>query len=341
MSKGYRHVVRENIVVYRIHFSLKDLACTRIADKPMPFTELQFAIRALQDRSQPARLDYWRRHVRAQLTVPARMAMTLTPPVGYSPSFLAPSHAGTPEQLLDSVHATPRAGIRTEMKAIAELQSMPTWTHRLADDAAVFEQVRVGLGSLYDHLLSPYWKQLEDLFTADRTARVHQWLSGGVERVFAQVNPRWMRWNAPVLEIRMPNGAEHDLVLEGQGILLLPSVFCTRSIVDDGAWPQPVVSYPAALDDPLRRLTVFTPEPAKARPTDAVSALLGQTRSCVLNVIAEHPGCSTKELADLAGIAPASASEHARVLREAGLVQTVRHRNTARHSPTNLGINLL
>jgi DNA-binding transcriptional ArsR family regulator len=227
------------------------------------------------------------------------------------------------------------------MRVIAELQPVPAWTHCLADDAAVFEQVAVGLGSLYDHLLGPYWKQFEDLFTADRTARVHEWLSGGIERVLAQMNPRWSRWNSPVLEIRMPNGADHDLVLEGQGILLLPSVFCTRSIVDDEASPQPIVTYPAGPDDPLRRLTVLTAEPAKARATGTVATLLGHTRSCVLHVIAEHPGCSTKELADLAGIAPASASEHATVLREAGLIQTVRHRNTARHSPIDLGINLL
>lgn len=58
-------------------------------------------------------------------------------------------------------------------------------------------------------------------------------------------------------------------------------------------------------------------------------------------LIAEHPGCSTKELAGLAGIAPASASEHATVLREAGLVQTVRHRNLAVHSATVLGVALL
>jgi DNA-binding transcriptional ArsR family regulator len=58
-------------------------------------------------------------------------------------------------------------------------------------------------------------------------------------------------------------------------------------------------------------------------------------------LIAEHPGCLTKELARLAGVAPASASEHATVLRKAGLIETVRGRRGVQHSLTGLGINLL
>lgn len=328
-------------MVYRIHFTSQDLARTRMADKPLPFVELHVAMRAVQGRTRPASLDSWRRSVDARLTAPARMALSLVPPVGYSPSFFPPSCAGDPEELPERVLATPRAEIRAQLSAMAEVQALPPWAHRLADDTALLKRLGGELGRLYDHLLSPFWAQIEDLFTMDRTARVQQWLSGGVERVLAQANPRWMRWNAPVLEITMVNEAEYDLVLEGQGVLLHPSALCDRTIVDSEARPQPVITYPACLDDPLRRLTVLTPEPVKARPGGAVSALLGQTRSSVLNAVAEHAGCSTKELANLVGIAPATASEHATVLREAGLIQTVRHRNTVRHSPTGLGISLL
>ncbi|WP_327585621.1 helix-turn-helix domain-containing protein [Nonomuraea sp. NBC_00507] len=63
------------------------------------------------------------------------------------------------------------------------------------------------------------------------------------------------------------------------------------------------------------------------------ASVLGRTRAAVLHAIAEHPACSTKELAAHIGIAPASASEHTTRLREAGLVHTVRSRNMALHSP--------
>ncbi|MFJ8608056.1 helix-turn-helix domain-containing protein [Streptomyces sp. NPDC093675] len=69
--------------------------------------------------------------------------------------------------------------------------------------------------------------------------------------------------------------------------------------------------------------------------------LLGRTRARVLEAIAERPGCTTTELAAAARIAVASASEHTAVLRQAGLVRTVRHRNTALHTSAPLGLALL
>ncbi|MYW99404.1 helix-turn-helix domain-containing protein [Streptomyces sp. SID8378] len=54
-----------------------------------------------------------------------------------------------------------------------------------------------------------------------------------------------------------------------------------------------------------------------------------------------HSGSTTTEIARLLRISPASASEHATVLREAGLIQTARHGNRVLHTSTELGRNLL
>jgi DNA-binding MarR family transcriptional regulator len=264
------------------------------------------------------------------------MALSLIPPVGWS--FAGPWQSGKPEELLEQVRAMPRKRISAELANCLQRPDFPSWAHRLADDAGLYRQFADGLASLYAVLLGPYEVQLTDLFMADRTVRMRQFLDGGVEYLLAQANPRWMRWKPPVLEIQMANGIDYDLYLEGRGIVLMPSLFCARSIVEDYA-PQPVVSYPAGHDWPLRRLTVLVPEVPKS--ASAVSALLGRTRAAVLTAIAEHPGCSTTELAALVGIAPASASEHATVLRQAGLISTTRHRNAAIHSPTGLGVALL
>lgn len=58
-------------------------------------------------------------------------------------------------------------------------------------------------------------------------------------------------------------------------------------------------------------------------------------------VIAEHTACTTGQLADHARISPASASEHATVLRNAGLTALTRHGKHARHSLTTVGNILL
>jgi DNA-binding transcriptional ArsR family regulator len=329
----------EGTMAYRIHFTPQDLARTRVADTPIPLVELDLAVRALQDRSQPARLDAWRQRTRTRLAPEARMALALVPSVGWSPMFLTPPRSGSIEELVEQVNATPRSRVRAELAQIAERQSLPSWAHRLPDDAELFARLSEGVGSLYASLLGPYWDGITDLFRADRSVRLRHVLDGGVERLLTQANPRWMRWDPPVLEIQMANGVEHDLLLEGQGVVLVPSVFHTRTIVEDEGEPQPIVSYPAGLEHPLDGLTVVTP-PAD-RATGAVAALLGTTRATVLTLVAEHPGSSTKELAALARLAPASASEHATVLRNAGLIRTNRHRNTALHSVTNLGLALL
>ncbi|MBF6239939.1 winged helix-turn-helix transcriptional regulator [Nocardia otitidiscaviarum] len=70
-----------------------------------------------------------------------------------------------------------------------------------------------------------------------------------------------------------------------------------------------------------------------------LSALLGATRAAVLEAVAD--GGSTTELALRLGISPSSASEHAAVLRGAGLITSTRTRNQVRHRLTPLGAALL
>jgi hypothetical protein len=52
----------------------------------------------------------------------------------------------------------------------------------------------------------------------------------------------------------------------------------------------------------------------------ALDELIGPSRSMLLSVIAAGPGQGTRELARRTGLAPASISEHGRILRQAGLI---------------------
>ncbi|WP_377267841.1 ArsR/SmtB family transcription factor [Peterkaempfera sp. SMS 1(5)a] len=325
-------------MVYRIHFTVQDLARTRVAEGPMPLHEVELAARALQSRSEPARLDAWRRHARAQLSAQARMVLALIPAVGCSPGFLSPVKAGTVEELVDQVRSTPRERIRASLLEAADHHpSLPAWAGRLADDPSLLAELCAGLSHLHACLLAPYWAQLTGHLAADQTLRLQQVLVGGVEQLLTRANPQWMRWNPPVLEVRMVNGADRDLHLQGQGLMLIPSMFCRRTVVTDN---QPVsVSYPAYPDPSASELTPASVPGQTGHP--GVATLLGRTRTMVLTTIADHQGCSTKELAAHAGVAPASASEHASVLREAGLIHSLRHRNSVLHSLTPLGLALL
>ena len=71
----------------------------------------------------------------------------------------------------------------------------------------------------------------------------------------------------------------------------------------------------------------------------ALSALVGRNRAAVLGAIAG--GCTTTELAGRVGISLASASQHASVLRDAGLITTHRQGSAVLHVLTPLGAELL
>ncbi|WP_394296739.1 ArsR/SmtB family transcription factor [Nocardiopsis gilva] len=72
---------------------------------------------------------------------------------------------------------------------------------------------------------------------------------------------------------------------------------------------------------------------------DVLGRLLGRTRASVLRTLStDH---TTGELARRLDISMASASEHASLLRAAGLVASERQGNTVRHSLTPLGMELL
>jgi predicted transcriptional regulator len=71
----------------------------------------------------------------------------------------------------------------------------------------------------------------------------------------------------------------------------------------------------------------------------ALAALVGRNRAAVLRTVAD--GCSTTELADRVGISLAAASQHASVLRDAGLITTHRQGSAVLHLLTPLGAELL
>ncbi|WP_189954824.1 ArsR family transcriptional regulator [Streptomyces roseolus] len=320
---------------YRIHFTIDDLARTRIAARANPMLELSTAVRQLQCTEHAVRLRTWRREAADALNPRARMVLDLIPAQGWVPGFLAPAGTGTPEELLEQVLATPRARIRAELEGLAAHRRLPNWLRHLPHDPEVRRQFGAALYHTYDSLLRPYWPRITALTAADSALRAQQLLSGGMEDVLPRLNPRRVRWKSPVLEVAMASGLDGDLYLQGRGLLLVPSVFGVDGpVIDPDAEPQPFLTYPVGADrSPVRLLhdVLFGCPPTASR---SLAAVLGPTRATVLMAVANRPGCSTTELAATVGIAAASASEHAAALRGAGLLHTVRLGKMVAHNAT-------
>ncbi len=183
------------------------------------------------------------------------------------------------------------------------------------------------LRSYHHAAVEPYWPHIRASVEADRAVRGRALLDGGADGLLATLPPM-IRWRSPVLEADYP--FDRDLHLDGRGLLLQPSFFCrgTPVVYRDPSLP-PVLVYPVANPG----------APVFAEPGPWLGRLVGHTRSAVLSSIGN--GCTTSELARRAGVSLASASQHASVLREAGLVLTLRHGSSVLHTLTPLGGSLL
>lgn len=329
----------------RIHFTSTDLARTHVAEGPDPLWETVLSLHML--RAGYGRLAFaeWRRNVRAGLhrhgrTDEVRQLLPLVPDASYFPDFVTP-----PEGMLgleagvEAVVATPRARIDHELGILHERVGAPGWAHELTDRAPHARE-RLGrmISGYHARALTPYWGAIRRRSAADRATRVRALQTGGVggvQGLLSSFRPA-MRWRPPVLEIPA-HPVNRDLHLQGRGLLLVPSQFCWRRPVPlaDPELP-PTVLYP--LDRDPRWMSPERYGSGEAS-CDPLARLLGATRAAVLRGAADVP--NTTELARHADISASAASQHAAVLREAGLLVSHRHANSVFHQLSSLGAALL
>lgn len=314
----------------RIRFTVADLARTRLAGTSSVLAATMFSAARLAHGPGRSDVERWRRLVRASWRPPVPPSFgELTPagPLHPVPGFLRPRHGlATLDEELDRVLSTPRRVLRADLEHVSRYRRLPAWTSDLADGrTAALEPLAASLLGYHRVAVAPYWRGMNTTLTADRARRARQLRDGGVEAVLQSLHPH-MRWRAPCLEIESTIDADYEL--GGRGLLLAPAAFCSY-VPCDPHDDQPTLFYEAAHP-------ALAPPP---RPATDLAALLGHSRAAVLEVIAE--GVSTGTLARRAGLSQASASEHATVLRRAGLVTTTRTGRTARHSLTPLGADLL
>lgn len=288
----------------RIHFTVEDIAHTRMVATLGPLVESAFAL-YLFGRNGDVAFHEWRRSVRAELGQGAARFTAL------SQQF----------RTLDELPA-----------AFADVfASSADPDHVMADTERSGARL---LADLCRVAVLPHWSQIRGYLDGAREGWGRVAISHGVERLLGSIHPR-VRWRAPVLEVR--HGPNRDVHLNGRGLLLCPSFFLSEQscsfVTAFGKDAMPTLVFPVKTGS---RGGIW----GRAEHDDqALGALVGHTRAAALEALTE--GCSTGELADRLGISLAGASKHAAVLRRSGLVTTSRNRNTALHALTPLGTALL
>ncbi|MDG4807979.1 winged helix-turn-helix domain-containing protein [Micromonospora sp. WMMD1120] len=328
----------------KIHFSGEDILRTRVAPAADPVWELVLSLHVLRGRDRDPLTADWRRSVSRELRQDAateqhRLLYALSPPRGYFPDFLTPYESVDGfEAGLDALRRTPIELLRRDLTLLAGERQLPSSATALArGEVTALHHLAESMEQYRSVAISPYWNRIQAAVAADRARRARALLDGGVEGLLTSLRPA-MRWEHGVLEVHnYPYSRE--LHLDGRGLLLVPSFFCAATPVAllDPALP-PVLVYPVDRLGGLASVDRVGAASAGGN-SDSLAALLGRTRAAVLQATDE--GCTTGEVARKLHISPAAASQHATVLRKAGLLVSHRERNSVLHTLTPLGRAML
>lgn len=117
----------------------------------------------------------------------------------------------------------------------------------------------------------------------------------------------------------------------GLGLVLTPSVLCGPRVLNVVPPLQPMIVYPLPSEAGM-----WTARDETASP---LAALLGGVRAQVMEALLQDR--STGELADRVGVTPGAVSQHIGVLRDCGLVESIRHGRRVHHALTAMGEELL
>jgi DNA-binding transcriptional ArsR family regulator len=329
MADGVRGVSRQ---LTTLRFTMNDWASVRFAEAPGPLVETVLGLAELRRQPNGIGASRWASRARLAFPAAARPLLELVPASGPWPTFLDPAISDLDDALV-VVAATPRLVLRRQLAATwRRAQAPPAWLKALADgDPEAMRTLVHALRAFNVACVAPHWPQILASFRGDVTERMAVLAGRGLGEVFGTLH-RDLAWRDGALVRSSTVGLPGEFWLDGRGLQILPSVLWTGPPLF--AVPQLTLGASAVI------YAARTPAGLQGvREPRALAALIGRTRAAVLEALREP--CSTAELAARVGIGAPSASEHAAVLRDADLIQTIRCGRGVRHSLTPLGRNLL
>jgi DNA-binding transcriptional ArsR family regulator len=249
--------------------------------------------------------------------------------------------------------------------------SQPSWRWQsVVEDLAILgiSLSPTGVGTLlnslersalnyYEAALAPHWEALVAQAESATNAWVTTMRHEGLGAMFNTLYPG-IKWEAPILSVnsisqagRCPPGCPHytsrqtvevatgdsnfSVRVSKEGLHIIPSIFSSACAVDGDLRPGPRLDINSLIVPVPVDVNAFGAL-RSAGDGGSLIQLLGMTRACVL-VACLNTEQTTTSLAGTVGVSVSSASEHAAVLRSAGLLSSRRERNAVLHTATSLG----
>lgn len=298
-----------------------------------PGHELCHAVRVLQRPDEQPLQWGWVRNVRGDVPREAFELMALVIGAdGYFPDFLTatPSWDMGPDDEVRRLRAVPPELFRADLakmlarssgrrhEAIARLRDEPVRARSMIADA---------WQELWDALLAPVWVQVERILRADMAVRARRVTTAGLGAMIDGLHES-VSWQGELVRVRLR--LHHELVdCRGSGLVLVPSVMSShRSQVLTEPPAQPTLFYPA---QGITETWARDPESA----TRSLAALMSPARAEIL--LTAHDSRTTSQVAADCGLAVSTASHHLTVLRNSGLIASVRDGARMLHTRTPVG----
>ncbi|MFJ6572996.1 DUF5937 family protein [Streptomyces sp. NPDC091292] len=320
---------------FHLRFGEDDLLACRFAISPL--WETQEAVRTLKRPDRQGYHPHWLRRVHASgADLDLAPLWLLMPQRGHSPDWLGPPPIGpsaTFDEEIAAVRAADPEAAREEMvRALActpGAADTALGRRLLADPARAVRELADVMERAWQVLVEPDWPRLRALLEADVAFHSRRLADVGLGGLLRELDRRFV-WRAGTLTVEWKGQHERDL--DGQGLVLMPSVFSWPDVIGghDPPW-QPTLVYP------VRGIGGLWSAPTE-RTTEALVRLLGRHRAAVLAAL-DLPATTTA-LAHRLDLAPSSVSAHLKALRDAGLLTSRRYGHQVLYERTPLGIAL-
>ncbi|RZU74969.1 helix-turn-helix protein [Micromonospora kangleipakensis] len=339
---------------FRLHLTPTDLGKIRLSPRPSPVVETALSALLLRQATTDPFVRRWRARAANALGPAGAPIMQVMGSGLVQISDLLYRHALTAasyDEAVEAFLATPQPIISRDLTHV--IGDRPAAAARDLRDGNrnVMEAVAANLRRYHRAVADPQWinvvRQGHIAFATQRRS----FAENGVDWLLRNLYPT-VRWDPPVLTLYIPcptderfgscryhhlHDIHSDVFLQGRGLVLVPSLFVPSFSCwlwcDDYDDRPAILIYPATTD----RTALESPD---ARRPGQLAPLLGSTRAAVMEALGDRPR-STTELARAVKISIASASEHAAVLRNAGLIVSTREGMSVTHSLTANGAALL
>ena len=303
---------------------------------------MRFAVSPLTESVLSARLlaSNTRRHIHEPLLRRARelapsldlapLEMFMHAPNGFIPDFSAPPPEN-PFPTFDAEIATLRAvSPAVILGEVRRLRAARGVSARGADyyerdPVAAREGLVSALTCYWDCVLRPFWPELRTILEADVMRRARDLALYGPERVFIGIRPRLSVPDS----LAQTTAASLENRAQQEGLLLLPSVFAWPNsfAVTEQPW-KPTLVYPS------RRAAELRP-PRSGSAADPFALAVGRSKASLLR--AARDARSSSELAKVAGLSAAAASQLLHRLLGAGLLSRQRDGRRVLYTLTQRG----